>query len=174
MPKSKPLPDKNYLNEIFDYDAETGQLRWRARRDVNNQALWNARYAGALAGHASKAGYLIVRLSGQNYKAHRIAWKIAYGEDPEFIDHLDGNRANNKLDNLRDVTQAQNNRNASIRKNSLAPYPGVEWHKRSRKFRAFIGRNGRYVSLGSFDTETEAVAARKAAEALEGFKRRGA
>jgi len=99
--------------------------------------------------------YCVVRLDKKPYAllAHRLAWYLHYGELPNNqLDHIDGDKSNNKIDNLRDVTNQQNHFNETRAK-------GYIWEKRYQKFKAYIKLNGKLIHLGRFDAEQEARAA---------------
>lgn len=101
----------DYLRSRLAYDPASGELRWKARDLSEGRwvANWNAKYAGTVAGSPDRYGYIKVTLDGHPHRAHRLAWVIHYGsEAPKLIDHVDLNRANNRLDNLRAATQSQN------------------------------------------------------------------
>jgi hypothetical protein len=105
----------------------------------------------------NKAGYSYVQLYHQNkyfvISSHRLAWYLHYGSLPNnSIDHIDGNRSNNKIDNLRDVTHQQNQWNQTKAK-------GYSLDKKTNKFKAAIGINGNRKTIGYFNTEQEARAA---------------
>jgi hypothetical protein len=90
-----------------------------------------------------------------------------YGEWPKLnIDHINRNPSDNRLVNLRDVTQKQNRQNASKRSDNTSGYPGVYWFKRDSKWVANIKHDYKLIHLGLFESLEEAVAARKAAEKL--------
>ena len=106
--KSKPLPSQKELQEKFNYDPETGQLTWKISSSARIKP-------GDHAGHYSGKGYLIVKLNYSLYRAHRIIWKLAYGEDPPAdmeIDHINRNGIDNRLSNLRLATRSQNSLNS--------------------------------------------------------------
>jgi hypothetical protein len=107
-------------------------------------------------------------VNGREYKAHRLIWLLVHKAWPENqIDHIDGNGLNNRIENLRDVTNAENARNRKKQKNNESGHTGV---RRERgKWRAVIEVSGREIYLGLFINLEEAVAARKAAEAKYGF-----
>lgn len=97
---------EEYLKEHFKYKPETGEI---IRSDRKNST-----------GSTDKYGYLIIKIKGKQYKAHRIAWFLYYGEWPkQLIDHLDGNKINNKISNLRDV---HNNVNVKNRHDTSGVY----------------------------------------------------
>lgn len=135
---------------------------------------WNSRYGGKLAfntrGHY---GYLTGRIQGQNYYAHRVIWCLHYGSWPEgFIDHIDGNRSNNDITNLRVVLKRDNNKNAALRADSKTGITGVTV-KKGAKARPFIVNikdfNGRQVFGGAFSSIEDAANRRKELEEMYGY-----
>lgn len=167
--KSRELPELTFLRECFSYDRHTGKLFWKKRplRHFASRAaylIWNRRFAGKEITHVGVDGYVIVTLSKINRRAHRIIWKIVTGQEPpECLDHRDGNRTNNKWNNLRAVTGSQNATNRTLQscKNSTG-FRGV--YKAKDKWRAFLFINYERVDLGLYETPEMAYAARKAAE----------
>lgn len=92
--------------ELFNYDPLTGTLTWRSSIARNVPV-------GTIAGGRHSKGYVKVKIYGRMYFAHRLAWLISYGRFPKNqIDHINRNRADNRLANLRDVTQSENMANA--------------------------------------------------------------
>lgn len=169
----KPTPTVEYLHECFQYDPKSGLVSWKIRpshhfptaRGMNRS---NSGCAGKAAGCEDK-GYLKVRLDGQNYFLHRIAFALAYDRWPSAVDHIDGNGLNNTLANLREVTHQENMRNTAHRRGAQTPVPGVHWHKGQQRWHAYIGPGGSLERLGSHDTLFEAVCVRKSAELRHGF-----
>jgi len=174
----KPLPAQDVLLQLLSYDPETGKLFWKERgvdwfvaktasRSRSLCALWNKRYAGSEAFTTISDGYKTGSICGENFKAQRVIWKMNFGDDPEQIDHIDGDRSNNRLDNLRDVSAAENARNRCLAKNNKTGVIGV-YRWRQGRFSYWVahlgGKNQAY-----FDNFEEAVAARKAAEREYGF-----
>tara|TARA_R110002051_G_scaffold316556_1_gene396316 strand:- start:4763 stop:5386 length:624 start_codon:yes stop_codon:yes gene_type:complete len=163
---------------FVDYDGEAGTFIWRERGREAFSSLcawrsWNAKFAGKPAFTSTNAeGYAVGRIWGVRVKAHRLAWFLTHGRWPEFIDHIDGDRANNRVANLREVTRAENTRNAFMRKDNTSGHAGVHLHKASGKWRAHIHSHGRYVHLGLFDRFEDAVAARQSALPEHGFSDR--
>jgi hypothetical protein len=175
-----PLPTLDLLRQLLDYDAETGTFVWRTRTPDLMRALgksthstnwWNARYAGKEAGGPSGGpGYWQIAVGKRIYFAHRLAWLLHHGTEPiDEIDHINGHRADNRICNLREVSTAQNRKNQCISSHNTSGIIGVNWHKRDRRWRAFIKVNGRSVHLGNFIEVHEAIAARKSAEIRYGF-----
>lgn len=143
----------------LEYDASTGLLRWRHRDDV--PASFNGRYAGKTAGRPGGRGYIYVNLYRRCYKAHRMAWLISYGEWPAgAIDHINRDKTDNRLNNLRFATPSQNSINSDVYSSNRSGVRGVTWHAGISKWQAQIGVAGKVVYLGSFDRIEDAAAAR--------------
>ncbi len=160
MAKSYPLPSFEEVQQLLSYCSTTGQLTWLIlNRNVS---------PGSPAGTTQADGYRRVRLMGRDYKAHRLAWLLYHGVDPGalHIDHIDGNRSNNAINNLRLCTQRQNSRNMPVKKNNTSGVPGVSWHRKTGKWRAYVNRERKQHYLGVFETLAEAVEARNHAAAL--------
>lgn len=130
---------------LFRYDPETGEL-FRG---------------GCVTGSVDKSnGYRCVFANGRKYKAHRLAWLMVYGDWPsDFLDHINGDRDDNRITNLRECTNAENLRNTGAYRSNTSGYKGVSFHKRSKKFYAKINVDGRERFLGSFETALSAYAA---------------
>ena len=168
------LPSQELLKTLFDYDHETGVLthKFRPREHFKTDRsfkIWNTRFAGSEAGHKNKEYYIETKVFNKNYLVHRLVWKIVHGVDPLHIDHVDHNRSNNRLENLRSVTSLENNRNASLQKNSTTKVIGVCFCKKSGKYRSRINVHGKLIHLGFYDTIEQAAAARSAANIKYGF-----
>jgi len=150
--KAISLPSQERLIEVFDVIPESGDLIWKSRADVG--APWNAKNAGKIAGHVRKDGYRTVAINGVSYYVHRIIWKMVYGTDPqELIDHVDQNKTNNRISNLRLASSSENARNvSSAHIDSKSGIRGVYFNKRNSKWVASIATNGNRMFLGHFDT----------------------
>lgn len=147
-----------YLRSILHYDPATGIFTWKVR--TANQVK-----AGDVAGSLDGHGYLQIKLQSRHYQAHRLAWLYVYGEWPKLsIDHINRNRADNRISNLRDVSHKQNLQNTSKYSNNTSGHPGVSWNKRDSKWQAQIMHNYKHIYLGYFSILEEAIAARKAGE----------
>lgn len=145
------------LREYLSYDPETGIFRWTRRPSFRVQV-------GDVAGSPTNNGY--ISLSLQNYKmlAHRAAWAITHGVWPSFeIDHINRDRCDNRIANLRQVSRSQNARNGKLRKNNAIGVSGVR--KKYRRFIAQVCVNGRPHVVGRFNTAEEAHACYQAATA---------
>ena len=151
------------LREYLSYDPSTGKFAWRKKPSKNINM-------GDPAGYHSKIGYVQIGLNGKIYYGHRLAWAIHYGENPpKMIDHINNDKSDNRICNLRSASNAENMRNMGRTKRNKTGYKGVYYHKKNKKYIAAIGKNMKTIYVGSFDTIEEAHAAYcKAAEKLHG------
>jgi hypothetical protein len=163
-----------YVRECLEYNPETGLLKWKTRpvehfkseRDYN---AWNSNYAGKNAGSNTGNGYIRIVINNQPYKAHRLAWLIFYGKWPkDQIDHNDGERSNNKIDNLRDVPNSINGKNQAIRIDNNTGHVGVKKTKYDT-WEANIKVDGIAYYLGSHKNIEDAIKVRKEAEINHNF-----
>jgi hypothetical protein len=151
------------LQEFLAYDAETGKLIWKKKPSKNISA-------GNLAGYYSKTGYVQIGISGKIYYGHRVAWAIYYNETPpKMIDHINNDKLDNRICNLRSASNAENMRNMGKTKRNKTGYKGVYYHQKNKKYIAAIGYKMKTIYIGSFNTAEEARAAYcEAAERLHG------
>lgn len=141
---ARGLPDQAELLRLFDYDKEAGVFIRAISVSPRGQK-------GAIAGYVSKNGYVFIGINGADWPAHRLAWKYVHGDDPRgVIDHIDGNPSNNRITNLRDVTQSLNmlNVHKCQSNNKSSKMRGVSFDKKYGKFFAQL----RGEILGYFDT----------------------
>lgn len=121
------------------------------------------------AGYVRKDGYRAVKSNGQTYLAHRLVWCLFFGRWPtEQLDHCNGNKLDNRVENLREVTPKQNRLNVKNTRNDSG-IVGVTWAKKEQNWRATIFDQGKCVNLGHFATLKEAIQCRKAAEVRLGY-----
>ncbi|EMC4142370.1 HNH endonuclease signature motif containing protein [Cronobacter sakazakii] len=159
-----------YLKEALEYTPDSGVIRWKQRpknhfKTDNSWRATNANFAGKVAGARDNDGYFRIGIDGRLYRSHRVAWALHYGYWPENeIDHISGDRGDNRIDNLRTVTSAANNKNLRLYSTNKTGVPGVGWYKARGKWRAKINVSGKVKHIGYFDDFCEAVKARKAAE----------
>jgi len=122
---------------------------------------------GDLAGTVHK-GYrrITIGISGSRVRilAHRLHWFMIYGELPPELDHIDRDKQNNRIENLRSVTRSENCFNKAKREGMTSKYKGVSWKKANNKWIAQIKINQKVKHIGSFDTQEEAYQARLEAE----------
>jgi hypothetical protein len=144
------------VREVFDYDEESGFLTWK------NHMSRKCR-KGSKANHLSPSGYIKVHVDGKSHRAHRLIWLWNYGYLPENdIDHINGDRSDNRLENLREVTRSCNLYNKIKRSRGNTGITGVYEYEGS--YDAKIFKLGKSIHLGRFKDLTEAVAHRLAAE----------
>ena len=147
------------LKELLNFNENSGLFTWNVRRCGRAEK-------GAIAGSTNAIGYIQIQVDGKNYLAHRLAWLYIHGVFPTSdIDHINGNRADNRLANLREATRSenkQNQRNANCN-NSSGTF-GATWHKQTKKWKAQIMLNGKNYHIGLYDTKEEAHMAYKNAK----------
>lgn len=182
MKKSK-LPSPRLLRRLISYDPFTGELVWRKRpiwlfakpRRLHTREHaarhWNARLSGKPAGTINaKKGYVYISVFKRNLLAHRVIWAIHHGSWPSGqIDHINGNRSDNRIANLRDIQRSDNQRNMKRFVTNKSGVTGVHWDDDLGKWRAVIHSDGGNVHLGAWSEKAEAVEARKRAERELGF-----
>ena len=144
MKMIKQLPNKELLRELFFY--ENGVLshkKSRSRGKANKPVGW-----------VEKNGYWATNVFGVRYRVHRLVWQFHFGDCPAFLDHIDGNKNNNAIENLRPATVTQNNVNKkAIKKNKLG-LKGVCLD--GKKYKANIKVNGKSFHLGYFENPNDA------------------
>lgn len=151
----RKLPAVEYLRQVLDYNAETGDLIWKKREAGPEK--WNTRFAGKKAGHVRADGREVVAINGILYYSYRIIWAINHGYDCELqIDHKDLNKQNNLLSNLRKATHVQNNANKSIRKDNVSGSKGVCFVEKRQAFLAQLVVNKKRVLNKYFRTKEDA------------------
>lgn len=134
MTKAKKIAvTQEELREIFDYNEDTGVFTRKVRTAKCNQI-------GDTVGCINNRGYCVIRYNTRLYQAHRLAWLYVYGEIPtdKQIDHVDTDRSNNKITNLRLCTNAQNLKNTPAHKDNTSGFKGVSYVKATGKWKAQI------------------------------------
>lgn len=154
----------NDFNELFSYEEETGVLRWVKCPAASVKA-------GRVAGYDTGRGYLRVCVNGRLTQVHRIIWQMVHGEIPEGlkIDHINGIRSDNRLENLRLVSNQENNKNKRMYRNNSSGVTGITWNKKERKWVATIVINCKLKHLGYFTDFDKAVEVRRDWEKKIGF-----
>lgn len=138
--------------EKLDYDHATGLLRWRVSS--------GSRKSGSVAGTTTADGYVRLKLNRKLCLAHRVAWEIHYGNPPALdLDHINGNRADNRIANLRLVQKSHNQMNRRLHKPTKSGVKGVNWNQQEQKWVSRCAANGKRKHLGYFDTIEAAAAA---------------
>lgn len=158
------------LRALLDYDPDTGVLTWKKRgeewfSDAAHCSMWNTKFAGRETGVTDNGnGYSFVRILGNKYYTHRLAFFFAHGFFPAEVDHINGQRRDNRAQNLREVTRQENLQNCRRSARNSSGYTGVLWNSTNHNWNARITVGGRNLYLGAFASREDAYAARKAAE----------
>lgn len=149
MSKEQAL-DANTLRRLLSYDPQSGEFHRVAR----NKAV----KLGMRAGCRNVLGYWQIRVEGPIYLAHRLAWLYVHGEWPsDQIDHIDGDRCNNRISNLRQCSNKENGQNKKSYKGSTSKYVGVNWSSAHNQWMASITIDGKKNYLGVFESEEKAA-----------------
>lgn len=135
---------QEYLKSILDYNQNTGIFTWKVnkskRSNIGNVAGW------------LDGGYTKIEIDNKPYKAHRLAWLYVYGEMPKhLIDHINNDRSNNKISNLREATYQENNENYKTPKTNKSGVKNVSWYKQLNKWVVSISIKGVKKTIGYFD-----------------------
>jgi hypothetical protein len=138
---------QDYLREIFDY--KDGKLYYKKKYAKTIRL-------GKKAGRLTSNGYWEISLHDKPYKAHRIIFMMFYGYFPKQVDHIDGNRINNKIENLREANNTLNQYNSKLRKDSKSGIKGVRWYPNYKKWVVDCRVNGKRHHLGYFEDLNEA------------------
>ncbi|WP_168072814.1 HNH endonuclease signature motif containing protein [Caulobacter sp. SSI4214] len=164
---------------LLRYEPETGKLYWLPRptemfKSEGDAKRWHSNFCGKEALTAvNSEGYRTGMVWCQHVSAHRVAWAIIHSAWPNHqVDHINGDKLDNRPGNLREVTIALNQRNAKMQSNNTTGITGVYWWPARRKWRAELKADGRKRHLGLFDTKEAAAAARAAANEKFGFTAR--
>lgn len=159
--KADPLKDRiARLRTVIGYNPDTGVFVWRTKR-ANKRV-------GDVAGNVGPNGYRTIMVDYQSYYAHHLAWAFVYGVVPagRYIDHINGQRADNRISNLRLATNSQNLLNRHrLNKNNTSGAIGVSFDRTRKKWCAYIDKDYKRINLGAFDTKAQAIQARQVAHA---------
>jgi hypothetical protein len=151
---------QDYVKQLFKY--RDGELYWK------NSPAHSVRI-GQKAGTLKPTGYYQIKIKEKKYLNHRLIFLMYHGYLPKILDHIDGNRANNKIENLREVTLVQNQHNRKINKNNSSGVKGVSWRKLVNKWEVKICVNNKRKHLGFFaDLELAELVAQEARNKYHG------
>jgi len=160
----RPLPPLEELKEFLDYNPDTGIFTWIKKLNRRMKDRLVGREAGVMN---SWTYYIQIRFKGIDYRAHRLAYYMHHGIDPleKLVDHIDGDKSNNKINNLRLATKSQNGANrVNLPSNNTSGAIGVCWDKKPKMWKALIMINGKAKHLGYFINKEDAIKARKEGE----------
>lgn len=146
------------LKQLWDYDPDTGKCVWK-------QSTGFKRLVDKPVGYLHRSGYICAGIDNQYYGIHRLIWLYMTGTmPPNEVDHINGNRQDNRFCNLRLATKKQNQQNRKKQNNNKTGITGVGWHKDSKKWAAYIKHNLKNIHLGIYDDIWDAICVRKSAE----------
>lgn len=137
------------LKDISQYDEHSGLFTWKIKPT-------NSVNIGDIAGTIDSDGYILIGFDNVSYKAHRLVFLWVWGNIPEYVDHIDGVRSNNRWCNLRSTTKGGNSRNQKISIRNTSGIKGVNWKSSAGKWRAYVAVNGVQQHLGYFEDKYEA------------------
>lgn len=147
MNSSNSTPTQLHLKELLSYDEKSGLFFWNQSRG-NKEKF-------SIAGTKNVHGYIGIQINKRKNLAHRLAWLYVYGSIPDCqIDHINGNRSDNRISNLRLATHKQNGENLGIRKNNTSGFRGVSFQK--GKWVAQVRANKKAIYCGRFESPIEA------------------
>ena len=145
------------LKEVLDYDAETGRF---TRISFSGNYAGGSATLGPVISKPDERGYLRIRVGGKKYRAHRLAWLFVYGAFPrQGIDHINGDKLDNRIGNLREANQSENSQNRVARRGTEVGVLGVSVYRKTGKFHAQIRALGKNMHIGYYDTVEDAHAA---------------
>lgn len=144
--------DHEYLCSILKYDEEISRFKWLIKKGSCG--------AGKVAGFIHLDGYRMIKINKKCYLEHRLVWFYFHKKWPVgFLDHVNGDGFDNRIENLREATNSQNMGNRKINKNTKSKFKGVSYFKLNGKYVARIQINGKRITLGYFDEESDAYSA---------------
>ncbi len=137
--------NQDELKNLLHYDDETGLLYWKTK------CARNVKIGDVAGTNKHWSNYIFIRINNKIYPAHKLVWLYHHGVYPSgCIDHVNGIRNDNRIDNLRHATRAQNSQNMRMFKSNTSGVKGVDWQKGSQKWRVRLQVNHNRIDIGSF------------------------
>jgi len=150
------------IADCFEY--RDGYLYWKGASHPNKQYLLDKP-----AGSMHKTGYRHITWQGKIQKAHRLIFMLHHGYMPPEVDHINGDRADNRIENLRAANRSENQCNRFALASNTSGYPGVSWHKKSKAWLVRVMKNGKTHMVGYFkDLELAGLVAAEARAKFHG------
>ena len=134
---------QDQVKSLFDY--KDGNLYWKNKTTNLSRVKINA-----IAGSTGKKGYLQIGINQKLYLAHRVIFLMHHGYMPDFVDHIDGNKENNFIENLREASRGQNRMNSKLQLNNKSTIKNVNWHKKQNKWVVQLGVEGKKLYFGAY------------------------
>jgi hypothetical protein len=148
--KQNKFIDQQELKQLLVYDSNTGIFTWKTSLNPKIKI-------GSVAGHKDNKGYIRIKLNGKSYKAHRLAWLYVYGLWPvNIVDHINNIKDDNRILNLREASDSENQYNSLLRKSNTSGFKGVYFHKKKLKWIAQCRVDKKLNYIGQFDSVLEA------------------
>lgn len=143
------IPELKELKELVEYNKDGSlTVKYQAGGNLKNRKTF---------GVDNGSGYRVISIKGVRYKFHRIVWKLAYGTEPEYIDHINHDRSDNRIENLRFATREENSRHQVVPKNNTTGFIGV--HRHYKSWIAVVVKNSERTLCGRFENIKDAVLA---------------
>lgn len=155
---NQPKEIPSNIGDYLQYNRDTGELTWKVKRKSVNK--------GDRAGRVGPRGYAQVGFNRAYYGVHRVCFFLATGEQPQIVDHINGDAADNRLNNLRASCRSRNQQNRKPGKNNKTGISGVKFLPSLKKptWQAGIGVGGGFLHLGNFPSLLDAASARRSSE----------
>ena len=154
--------DQKYLKSILDYDEFTGVFTWKTKPSKNV-------LVGSVAGCVNKLGYRVITINKKQYREHRVAWLYVRGVNPKLLDHINRDKTDNRIINLREASTQENARNQGLNPRNKSGFNGVSWCKLTGKWKAQIVVSRKTISIGYFCDLSDACWARYGYNIMYGF-----
>lgn len=140
--------NKELLHEMFNYDSDTGNF-------IHKKTVKGGKRKGDIAGSPHNCGYLQITINGNKYLLHRLIFMYFYGRWPNQIDHINGRRSDNRIENIRECDFSKNHGNKRLNRNNTSGYKGVFYIKSSGRWMTYVA----HKYIGTFKTKEEAAQA---------------
>lgn len=150
------------IKDVLIYEPDTGNFYWKEKSlnhfpDERAMKSWNTKYSGKQAGNRTGTNYIHINIKNKLYYAHKLAFHLMHGYMPSIVDHINRDKRDNRILNLRPATASQNQINKTVQRNSSTGAKGVNaFHTGNKRWRARIQVDKKKIHLGYFTTKEEA------------------
>ena len=148
--KAIKLPSRDLLIKLFEY--KSGSLYWKERPAYNIKI-------NSQAGNTEKSGYVRIKIMGQTYLAHRLIFKMIHNIEPDYIDHINNIKSDNRIENLQEISFSQNKLKGGLylQKNNKSGHKGIYFDKRKKKWVTRISINSKRINIGAYNELNKAI-----------------